>query len=149
MERKIIVLVLLLPVLCLIEPALADNQVIISSPQSGAEVGGRVVVKGRCTIEDGSRLWVFAHMKQLEGQWWPQNQPVVDRNGNWQVLIHLGVPVDVGREFEITAATFDPNVDARIRRYHQDSQSAQQWLPIKFPKATSARTTIVVQKVRP
>lgn len=124
------------------------NNVTITSPKEGNNVGNRIVVKGTYEIHDGSQIWVLAHLKLLANQWWPQPKPIVDGNGNWQALAYIGAPQDIGFDFEIVAATFDDEAQAEILRYHDHGNKTGQWLPISFPRATSNKAVVTVKKVR-
>ena len=123
------------------------NKVTITSPREGDQVGKRIVVKGTSEIHDGSQVWVLAHLKLLANQWWPQPKPIVDENGNWQALAYIGEPQDIGLDFEIVAATFDEQAVAEILRYHDYGNKIGQWLPIRFPRATSNIAVVTVKKV--
>ncbi|MDP3014568.1 MAG: hypothetical protein Q8M92_10015, partial [Candidatus Subteraquimicrobiales bacterium] len=112
------------------------NRVAITDPREGDAVGGRIVVRGTSEIHDRSHVWVLVHLRLLSGQWWPQTRPVVDENGNWQALAYIGVPEDIGFDFEIVAATFDAQAEAEILRYHDHGNRTGQWLPISFPRTT-------------
>ena len=122
------------------------NVVKITSTKEGDAVGNRVIVKGTSEIHDGSQLWVLCHLKLLGGQWWPQPKPIIDANGDWQALAYIGGPQDVGYDFEIAAATFDEPATAEILKYHDFGSKTGQYLPIKFPKATSEIATVTVKK---
>jgi hypothetical protein len=123
-----------------------ENIVKIVSPNPGERVGARVVVKGTSKIHDKSKIWVLVHLKLLRNQWWPQPEPTVDENGNWEALAYIGEPQDIGMDFEIAVATFDPHAEAGILRYHDHGNKTGQWLPIKFPKTTSDIDIVVVRK---
>ncbi len=123
------------------------NSVKISSPKNGEKVGARVIVKGTSSIKDSSHIWVLAHAKLLQDQWWPQPKPVVDVKGNWQALCYIGAPRDIGLDFEIAVATFDKEAEAEILKYFDYGNKTGQWLPISFPKTTSSIDIVTVNKV--
>lgn len=124
------------------------NTVAITAPKEADEVGSKIVVKGTSTIHDRSQVWVLVHLKLLGNQWWPQPKPVVDEKGNWQALAGIGVPEDIGFDFEIVAATFDQEAEAEILRYHDHGNSTGKWLPISFPRTTSNKAVVTVKKVK-
>lgn len=123
------------------------NKVTITSPKEGDRVGGRIVVGGTSEIHDRSHVWVLVHLRLLAGQWWPQTRPVVDENGNWQALAYIGIPDDIGLDFEIAVVTFDEQAEAEILRYHNHGNKTGQWLPISFPRTTSNIAVVTVRKV--
>lgn len=92
----------------------SGNSVKILSPKNGEKVGGRIVVSGKSNVKDGSHIWVLAHVKLLQDQWWPQPKPTVDEKGNWQAFAYIGKPEDIGLEFEIAVATFNKESEAKI-----------------------------------
>ena len=122
------------------------NEVQILSPKSGDKVGARVIVEGNASISDNSHVWVLAHVKLLQGQWWPQPRPVVDHEGNWQALVYIGEAQDVGLHFEISVATFNRAQETEILKYHEIGNKTGRWLPISFPKTTSKIDMVTVVK---
>lgn len=122
------------------------NEVIISSPSNGEKAGARVIVKGTSKLNDESHIWILVHAKLLQDQWWPQSRPVVDENGNWQALSYIGQSQDIGLEFEIAAASFDKDAEAKILKYHDVGKKTGQWLPIPFPRTTSPIKMVTVKK---
>lgn len=123
------------------------NEVSITSPNNGEKVGARVIVEGKSSISDGGHIWVLAHVKLLQGQWWPQPKPVVDHDGNWQALVYLGGAQDVGMDFEIAVATFNKEQETEVLKYHEIGKKTGQWLPIMFPKTTSKIDLVTVVKM--
>lgn len=122
------------------------QEVTITAPQNGEEVGMRAVVSGTSKdVQDGN-IWVLVHLKLLTGLWWPQNRPVVDDQGNWQALVSFGGPQDIGMDFEIAAAVFDDEAEAEILRYHDRGRRTNDWQPMAFPKSITAPVTVTVKK---
>ena len=66
---------------------------------------------------------------------------------DWQALVYLGGPQDVGMEFEIAVATFNKDEEAKILRYHEYGQKTGQFIPMPFPKTTSPIDIVTVKKV--
>lgn len=123
------------------------NSLKISSPKNSEKVGAKVIVKGTSSIKDGSHIWILAHVKLLQDQWWPQPKPVVDDKGNWQALCYIGVPQDIGLDFEIAVAAFGKGAEAEMLKYFDHGNKTGQWLPISFPKTTSTIDIVTVTKV--
>jgi hypothetical protein len=122
------------------------NTVRILAPRNGEQVGARGVVRGTSNINDKSHVWVLVHFKLLAGQWWPQDKPRVDANGNWEALVYFGGPQDIGFDFEIAVATFDEKAEKEILAYHEYGRKSGQWLPIEFPATTSNVDIVTVRK---
>ena len=122
------------------------NYVNISSPKTGDEVGLTTVVRGTVSKKDQSRVWVLLHRKDLKGQWWPQNKPVVDADGTWEMGAYFGQPVDIGFRFEIAVATFGEKANEQIEKYHEYGVRTGQYLPMRFPKTTSNICIVTVKK---
>jgi len=123
------------------------KKVKIIFPQNGEKVGSKIIVNGKSKISAGSHLWVLIHRKDLTDQWWPQNKPIIDPDGNWKSICSIGEARDVGYDFEIAVASFDKNEEKQILEYHKIGKEFGQWLSIKFPKATSNIDIVVVKKV--
>ncbi len=121
-----------------------ENKVKITSPSNGDDVGRQVIVEGTSDITDGeSHIWILVHPKLFVDQWWPQDKPIVDANGNWQVLIYIGQPQDVGIDFEIAVAAFSRSGESPILTYHDSGRRTGQWSPIPFPKGTTSEVHII------
>jgi hypothetical protein len=122
------------------------NRVKILLPMDYQAVGFRTIVKGTAQILDDSEIWVLVHPKFMTDQWWPQPKPIIDGKGNWEAMVYLGVPQDIGYDFEIAVATFSKQEAAKIQEYHSHGMKLGSWLPIAFPKASSNIDKIIVKK---
>lgn len=127
-------------------PLFAENEVALVAPSAGEEVGGFAIIEGTARVNDDSFVWVMAHRKDLQDQWWPQDEPKVTGD-QWKAIANIGGPQDIGHEFEIAVATFGPEVKEAIDRYFEIGREFNRWLPMSFPKATSNVDIVTVKKV--
>jgi hypothetical protein len=124
------------------------NDVKIIAPPNGQAVGSYVIAEVFAKINDkSSKVWVFAHIKQLGDQWYPQTAPIKNSKGNWEAYVRIGEPPDIGLEFEIAAATFNQDGEREILRYHELGRQTGRWVPIPMPTCTSNLDTVIVKKI--
>src|SRR5688500_5040158 len=93
-------------------------EVRITEPKEGQEVAGNITVRGTATIPPGCHLWTFARRVspyRTANVWWPQGEGTVDpATGKWEMPATIGIPQDVGYEFDLTAAVFNEAQHIRL-----------------------------------
>jgi hypothetical protein len=131
---------------CPADPRL-PNHVTITKPKNGDNIGHKLIVKGTLSRNDLSHVWVLLHPKLwFQGQWWPQNKPTIHADGTWEALAFVGVPQDIGMEFEIAVAVFGVEENRWIEEYHKKAAKDGSWRPIDFPETTSNICILTVRK---
>ncbi len=87
----------------------------ILSPTNGAELNELALVEGKIAAPRAD-VWVVVHPLST-ARWWVQSQPLVQRDGRWQVQVHLGTPsAGNGQQFEILALATDESRFEKLLR---------------------------------
>jgi hypothetical protein len=116
------IIVTLLPRLLCAQTPQPACVVEINAPAMNARLGETANVAGAASIPPGTRLWVFAHRKGL-ALWWPQGSGPAKLDGDkWQVVAYLGVPRDIGSEFEIAERVIDAKGNSNLEKWVKDTE---------------------------
>ena len=142
--------VLLYPNLGIAQAPSPGCSVEISAPAANTQVGSTVQVTGSASVPSGTRLWVFAHRKDL-GVVWPQGGGSANiGNGQWKVLVFIGLPRDIGSEFEIMARVVDDKENQELEGWVKEAAKTGQYNGIPMPSSHTGCTykpdTVVVKK---
>ena len=80
----------------------------ITNPVDGDQVDWITTVEGTSEgVPAGQNIWVFIYPHTV-GQWYPQNSPTVNVNGDWKALCYVGKErKDQGVEFDIGVILVD------------------------------------------
>ncbi|MBF0608227.1 MAG: hypothetical protein SFH39_11795 [Candidatus Magnetobacterium sp. LHC-1] len=97
------------------------------------------------TANNNDDIWIFLHVKTLKGRWWPQPIATVKGN-NWQAIATVGIPRNIGEEFEIAVATFNKENSDMLHKYFEKADRIGQYPYIKFPDSTSTPYIVTVKK---
>lgn len=78
----------------------------VTSPDNGARVPARVVVKGRRTQPaPGQHIWLLWRPQQGDGRWYPDRQEIKPRaDGTWEAVLELGGPSGLRYELMVAVA---------------------------------------------
>jgi hypothetical protein len=119
----------------------------ITNPHEGFECGTQLRVEGKSQIYPGRYLWLFVHRSDLPG-WWPQNSAIkIKPDGSWMQGAYIGVPADVGFDFEIKAIWINDAAHNEMVQYIKDGTSTSSYPPISLPDGEPT-TMITVKKVK-
>ncbi len=113
-------------------PRASACDVTVTTPNTGDRAGADVLVSGKATVPAGNALWAFAHRKGL-AVWWPQGGGAVLKSGEYSVLVTLGVPQDVGAEFEIVVQVVDSAESARLDAWFKRADATGAYPGIMLP----------------
>jgi len=126
-------------------------EVKITTPSPGDKVGREGRVRGTAKIPDGTFLWVFAHMKDLAAEWWPQGgrAAIINKeDGSWVIIVGYGQQQDVKEDFEVAAAVVDGNTNAQLRQWYLQAQKTGSYPPIEFPSVVDGCPPVKVAVVK-
>lgn len=143
--------ILFLLVLCSAAMSVPQNTcaVTIVSPRAGELAAADVVVRGTATIPTAFRLWIFAHRRGL-AIWWPQGGgAAVLEQHQFAVHVSLGIPQDIGSEFEIKAQILDASESAKIDSWFKRAEASGSYPGILLPppiKVCSSMPMVIVKR---
>jgi LPXTG-site transpeptidase (sortase) family protein len=124
--------------------AAAEPSVIIQTPDDGALVGSRTVVRGRRTeaADPSEPLWLAVRAEIEGSRWYLYAAPLTVRpDGTWDATLDLGG--GPGVHHTIVVAPVDAATDARLRR--QVSQRPGEPLAI-LPDAFESGARVIVER---
>jgi hypothetical protein len=89
-------------------------------------------------VPAGNALWAFAHRKGL-AIWWPQGggAAAIDQRGEYDVLVSLGGPQDVGAEFDIILQVVDGAESAKLDAWFKRSAETGNYPGMTLPAFVS------------
>jgi len=115
-------------------PGSSSCMVRIVDPAKGAPVEGSGLVSGKAALPANGHLWIFAHLKTLNGSWWPQGGGEAEvQNGAFSVTVVYGSADDVG-DFEIAAVVVN-DATSKMLDHWVDTAPARNYAPTHFPPA--------------
>lgn len=130
----------------------AKCEVRITEPQDGREVGGNITIRGTATIPPGLHLWTFARRVspyRTLNVWWPQGEGTVDpATGKWEMPAALGIPEDVGFEFDVTAAVFSNAQHIRLINDFKKAMKTSNFQSDDMPPVVCAAARVTVKKTK-
>ena len=86
---------------------------------------------------------------RISAFWWPQGGGSADvENGDWKVTAFLGLPRDVGHQFEITARVFGEAGNKLLEQWVQETAKTGLYPGMPMPQwvGTCQSATVVVTK---
>jgi hypothetical protein len=128
----------LVALLVLVTPATSAQtpaacSVTIAGPKTGERLGPDVLVTGTASVPTGRYLWTFSHRRGLS-VWWPQGGAAASvENGQFAVLTTLGVPQDVGSEFEIRVQVVDGSENSRLDSWFKRAETSGSYQGMSLP----------------
>lgn len=121
----------------------------VLEPYPEREVAGGVAVEGIALLPPGHHLWVFARRADFTPLWWPQGEGVPDpSSGRWKVLASIGVPRDVGRDFDLAVAVFAGEENTRLREWLAKGTASGEYQPLPMPTAVCSPDLRTLRKSR-
>lgn len=145
-------------ILCMTSmPAVAQKattkcEVRITEPSAGQEVAARVNVRGTAKFAPGLHVWTFARRVATYRTlrvWWPQGEGTVDNStGAWETSASIGVPEDVGYQFDVAAAVFDQKEHLQLINWLKKGMETGNYGPIEMPAAVCVAPMVTVKKTR-
>ena len=121
----------------------------VTGPYPEQEVAAAVSVEGIALLEPGHHLWVFARRADFGPLWWPQGEGVPDpSSGSWKVLATIGVPQDVGRDFDLAVAVFAGEEHARLRDWLAKGAASGNFPPLEMPATVCSPELRTLRKAR-
>lgn len=134
------------------ESGTAKCEVRITEPKEGQEVGGNITVRGTATISPSFHLWTFARRVspyRTLNVWWPQGEGTVDpATGKWEMPAALGIPEDVGFEFDVTAAVFSDAQHVRLLSDFKNAMRTNNFQPDEMPPVVCAAARVTIKKAK-
>lgn len=127
-------------------------EVRITEPKDGREVGGNITIRGTATISPDLHLWTFARRVspyRTANVWWPQGEGTVDpATGKWEMPAAIGVPDDVGYEFDVTAAVFHEAQHIKLLNDFKKTVKTPNPQPDEMPPVACAAARVTVKKTQ-
>lgn len=122
----------------------------VERPQPGEGVGAEVAARGVATVPADHNLWLLARQTPFAPLWWPQRPPTLDpSSGRWHGTVAVGVPGDVGADFDIAVAVADAAAQSVLTEYLSSAMRSNDWRPIELPKGAVVVEIVTVRKIRP
>jgi hypothetical protein len=99
----------------------------IGDPHEGDVVKQRTVVTGDVSdILEGYKLWPVLFVP-LVNRYYPQNGPILIKEGRWKSVFFIGSPQNRGDEFEIKIVLASPDAHVEFRRYQERAALNNSW----------------------
>jgi hypothetical protein len=125
----------------------------IDTPRTGEKHGPEVLVTGTAKIPPGRYLYTFVHRRGL-ALWWPAGggAATIERgSGSFATLATLGLPRDIGAEFELLAQIVDDSEHTRLQQWFKRAEESGQYPGISRPpfvEGCGAPPRVMVTKTR-
>ncbi len=118
----------------------------VDSPKNREIVDDFATVRGAAVVPPGTRLWLLARRKDVEG-WWPQGGSAVHiENDQWQHPCTFGTAIDAGSLFEIAALAVNQRTHSMLERWVTEGARTGSYAPLRFPDSVLKPALRIVQR---
>lgn len=129
--------------------AMAQTACAIHQPTAGQQVGREVQATGTARVTAGQHAWLVARRSDFAPHWWLQRRlQVSERTPEWRSVAALGVPHDIGWDFDIAVVIVAGDANRRLQEHWDRAIETGDFRPIRIPEAVAAPCIVTVRKSR-